>query len=113
MSAMKGGLDKDLIEYQSFAGYGFAIAVLLFIRNPRFRLLDNARARKLLSVVSGASFGVYLIHMLTMELFGMVTGVETYSYGWQLFGEIPVYFIALAVVLLVKKIPYLGKILFP
>ena len=43
----------------------------------------------------------------------MVTGVETYSYGWQLFGEIPVYFIALAVVLLVKKIPYLGKILFP
>ena len=33
--------------------------------------------------------------------------------GWQLFGEIPVYFIALAVVLLVKKIPYIGKILFP
>ena len=113
MSAIKGGLDKDLIDYQSFASYGFAITVFLFFRNRQFRLLDNDRARKILSVVSGASFGVYLIHMLTMELFGLATGVETYSYGWQLFGEIPVYFIALAVVLLVKKIPYLGKILFP
>lgn len=73
MSAIKGGLDKDLIDYQSFASYGFAIAVFLFSWNRQFRLFDNARARKLLSVVSGASFGVYLIHMLTMELFGMVT----------------------------------------
>ena len=56
-------------------------------------------------MVSGASFGVYLIHMLTMELFGMVTGVETYSYGWQLFWLRSVYFIALAVVLLVKRFP--------
>ncbi len=113
MSLESGGLNKDLIDYQSFVSYGFAAGVFLFFKNRSFHFLDRPRLRKAVATISGASFGIYLIHVLTMEFLIRLADLTTYSFQWQLFGAIPVYFIALAVVLLVKKIPYLGKIVFP
>ena len=113
LSAQNGGLKKDLIDYESFVSYGYAAAVFLLFKNLNFRFLDRPKLRLRIFVISGASFGVYLIHMLTMDILERFGGIETYSYAWQLLGQFPVYLIALAVVLIVKKIPGIGKIIFP
>lgn len=113
LSAKAGGLEKELIDYQSIVSYGFAAAVFLFFKNQKFRLLSHPKIRKIIASVSSASFGIYLIHMLTMEVLLKATGWNALSLKWQLFGQIPIYLIALAVVLLVKKIPYFGRVIFP
>lgn len=112
-SAKTGGLEKELIDYQSIVSYGFAAAVFLFFKNRKFRLFDRPKIRKAITTISSASFGIYLIHMLTMEVLLKLTGWNMSSLKWQLFGQIPVYLTALTIVLLVKKIPYLGKAIFP
>ena len=113
ISAAEGGLWKDLIDYESFASYGYGAAVFLLFKNLPFGRIRNAKVRRAITGISGCSLGVYLIHMLTMDNLVALTGIRTYSFSWQLFGHIPVYFIALAIVLAVKKIPRVGKVLFP
>jgi len=113
ISEIKGSFNGDLIDYQSFVSYGFAAAVFLLFKNIGFRFLDHPKLLRVISTVSGASLGVYLIHMIVMNSFLDITGINSYTYGWQMLGQFPVYIIALIIVLLFKKIPYLGNIIFP
>ncbi len=113
ISQAEGGLWKDLIDYESFASYGFGAAVFLFFKNLPFHRIKSPAFRRVITTISGCSLGIYLIHMLIMDNFVAITGIRTYSFTWQLFGHIPVYIIALILVFAVKKIPYAGKLLFP
>lgn len=113
ISEQNGGFYNDLIDYQSFVSYGFAFAVFLLFKQIGFQFIRHPRLLRVISAVSGASFGIYLIHMLIMNNMVSIFHINQYSYTWQLLGQFPVYIIGLIIVLLVKKIPYLGKIIFP
>ena len=108
-----GSFNNVLIDYQSFVSYGFAFAVFLLFKDIGFQFLNHPTLIRIISVISGASLGVYLIHMLVMDSLIDIAGINVYGYGWQLFGQFPVYIIALIIVLLFKKIPFLGKFIFP
>ncbi|MGN8678637.1 hypothetical protein ACTNEA_07820 [Oscillospiraceae bacterium HCP3S3_F4] len=77
---------------------------------PIFR---NEKFIRLIKWLSGASFGIYLIHVLVIDRITSWFSVDTLSGWWRLFGAFAVYFVALLLVKVLQKIPYVGKYLFP
>ena len=86
----------------------FVFAKYLFLKKP----FQNEKLAKVLHWLSGASFGIYLIHIFVMKILRALLRIPTASTLWRLLGPIAMYLVCLAIVQIGKKIP-LGKYLFP
>lgn len=97
-------------------GYGtwhcilLATAVFLLIKNCRPLQHLSDRTKNLLAEVASCSFGIYLCHMLVMRFELSLFGINSSSWLWRSFGIIVVYSSSLALVLIIKKIPFLRRI---
>lgn len=113
-SVQEGAINKLTWEYQNWPTVLLAAAVFVFVKYAcRYPLFQREKFVRLVKWLSGASFGIYLIHVFIMEQITYRFSINTLSGWWRLFGAFAVYFVALLLVKVLQKIPYVGKCLFP
>ena len=69
---------------------------------------NNDKIVKIISKISSCSFGVYLMHMLVYRF--LKRYLEEFHWEWRLLVPFAIYFIALSVTYLLKKIPFFKNI---
>ena len=83
----------------------------MWFKNNEPHFAGLAKYQKLIVTVSGASFGVYLIHKLVLDnIVCGVIGVSMSSVLLRTLGPIIIYLVCVLVVLVLKKIPFINKI---
>ncbi|MEE8716012.1 MAG: acyltransferase [Coriobacteriales bacterium] len=107
-----GKLDERLWEYTNFPCVLLSVAVFVAAKNiPWDRLFRTARARRGLANVAGASFGIYLVHMIVFWGFQQVTHLPETSPVWRWAMPLLAYAVCLAIVLVLKRVPGVRRIL--
>ena len=113
-SVREGAINKLTWEYTNWPTILLAAAIFVFIKYAcDYPIFRNEKFIRLIKWLSGASFGIYLIHVLVIDRITSWFSVDTLSGWWRLFGAFAVYFAALLLVKVLQKIPYVGKYLFP
>ena len=84
----------------------------MLVKNCGWKVFENKKVQSVAQKLSGASFGIYLMHIMIIN-FLLVNGyVNENSRWWMMFGAIGVYIVSVTFVLLCKKIPGV-RFLFP
>ncbi|WEV56590.1 acyltransferase [Ligilactobacillus acidipiscis] len=104
-------INNTMGGYLNFPTVFYAFAVFTFVQyevsNMKWYKKINTN---LLKMVSGASFGIYLIHIYFVEMLPQIFNFDYRSLFWRTFGVLGVYLICLIIVLIIKKIPLLRKL---
>lgn len=104
-------LNKLFFEYVQFHSVILASAVFVFMKNINMdRIKNSLKMSKIVSEISGCSFGIYLIHKVVMHYEIKFLNISVITWQWRVFGIISTYLISLTIVYLVKKIPIVKKI---
>lgn len=111
--SLKSGVLNDVFwGYMTFPTLFMACAVFLLVKNCRWRIFENKMIQLVAQKLSASSFGIYLIHIMIINLLLMNGYVNGDSRWWMIFGPAGVYIISVTIVLLCKKIPGI-RYLFP
>lgn len=111
--SLKSGVLNDVFwGYMTFPTLFMACAVFLLVKNCRWRIFENKKIQLVAQKLSASSFGIYLIHIMIINLLLMNGYVNGDSRWWMIFGPAGVYIISVTIVLLCKKIPGI-RYLFP
>lgn len=105
-----GNIDQTFYGYSNFPSVVLAAAVFLWFWRRDWSALEKPGRASVLRKISGASFGVYLIHFYWLRFLVDTFALDMRSWEWRLFGVPAVYLVSLAVVLLLKKIPLLKRL---
>lgn len=113
LSYRDGSFNKMFKGYIGVPGVLMGVAVFELFRTleQKGRLHLSASAVRVLKTVSGASFGVYLIHIYWRDILVHFLHLDVTGYLWRFLGPIPVYLLAMGTVLLLKKIPGLRRMI--
>lgn len=99
--------------YTNLPALALAVAVFVLAKDiSKLKFFENKKVQKLLRSMASASFGIYLIHIFIMNVIVTKLGVDMSALKWQMFGAFLVYFISLAIVKILQRIPC-GKYIFP
>lgn len=113
LSLRDGGILNDLLwGYMMYPTLFMACALFLLLKHCRWQILYKEKVQRVLAKLSGASFGVYLIHIMIVNALVVDGPVNGDSRWWMLFGAAGIYLICIGIVLAAKKIPGI-KYLFP
>lgn len=96
--------------YERFPCAVFSIAVFVWFWYHNWSFLGGEKGKKLLRMISSASFGVYLTHFYILRYFVETFQIEMHSWQWRVWGIPAVYLSSLFITLLLKKIPVVNKI---
>ncbi|MDA3062020.1 MULTISPECIES: acyltransferase [unclassified Campylobacter] len=97
--------------YFQFHVFFLTSAIFLFVKNMNLeKLQNNARITKILANIANCSFGVYLCHMIIVHYELSIFGIDEYSLQWRTIGIITTYIISLALVYLLKQIPFIRRV---
>ena len=106
MSVKQGSLYTGFWGYINFPAVFLAIAVFVAIKYiPWERFIKSAKLKHIIATLSGASFGVYLIHMIIYRILQSVTGIDSHSFIWRLIMPVIIYAVCVIIVTVMKKIP--------
>lgn len=110
LSAKDGVLNKTFYGYNGYWSVMLSCGVFVFFKyfKPFQKIADSEKACKILSTVSGCSFGVYLTHMIIFRF--LQRFIVLYSWQWRLLVPFLIYIIALAITYILKKIPLVKNI---
>lgn len=111
-NAPEDTIDSLFISYTSVFNVLVSSAVFLFAKNLSLSFLQKDGVKKAIAIISQASFGVYLLHMLIIDEINYQMQWGTWNWKYMLFGTIGFYLIALFIVVIIQRIPVLQK-LFP
>lgn len=111
-SIKEGIVNRDLFNYCSAVSVLLAVAVFVFIKNINWEnILSRTHINsKIAAKISGCSFGVYLIHIILKNNITNILNLNSYSIWYRTVGAIVLYFVCVAIVYLLKKIPILKNI---
>ena len=111
-STALGSVDRLLFDYMAFTAVLPSVALFLLFKNNEHRFNGLKVHAKAITTISGASFGIYLIHKIVLDnvVVGFF-GVPMDSFFLKTLGALGIYLVCLAIVLLLKKIPLINKIL--
>ena len=110
-SSALGQVDRLFFNYMSFVAVIPSVALFMWFKNNEPKFSGLAKHRELITTISGASFGVYLIHKLILDnVVCGVLGVSMDSILLRTVGPLAVYVTCVCVVLILKKIPYIERI---
>ena len=99
--------------YSNLPCLALAVAVFVFVKYAsRVPLFRRDKVKEACRFLASASFGIYLIHIFIMNVIVAKLGVDISAITWQMLGAFLVYFISLAIVKILQRIPY-GKYIFP
>lgn len=95
--------------YINFPAVIYSVAV--FVAFCYFKWEKYEKVSSVIKWLSGASFGVYLIHKYTIYILCFAFNINELSALWRIFGIIPVYILSVMVVKGIQKIPYVNKLI--
>lgn len=110
-----GKTDDFFMNYHSLFCYLMAVAVFVLVRSLcdngiSAKIEESKTGKSLLKSLSGASFGIYLVHYLViMKLFEQVEFFHPVAL--MVTEAITVYLISLGITLLIKRIPLIKRIM--
>jgi len=111
LSTKAGILNSIMFDYVQFHSVFLAVAVFVFIKEIKWDIIFKSnKTTKIISKLSGCSFGIYLIHMIVMYYVRIIFNIDIYSIYWRTLGSVLTYFISLIIVYTLKKIPILNKV---
>lgn len=111
LSYQQGKFSSVFKGYIRLPGVLMGIAVFVFFQYHCWDFIKrNQVFVRIIKIVSGASFGVYLIHHFFLEFFVQYFAINIQLWQWRVFGVFLIYPVSLITVLLIKKIPLLKKI---
>lgn len=110
LSYRDGYVNMFFSGYERFPSVLLAIPVFIWFYYHDWDFLGE-KQRDLLVKLSGASFGVYLIHFYLLQVFTVIIGVDMRSIWWRSLGTPVLYPLSVMLVLLGKKIPVVKKLL--
>lgn len=110
-SSSLGQVDRLFFNYMAFTAVIPSAALFMWFKNNEPHFAGLAKHQKLITTVSGASFGVYLIHKLVLDniVCGLL-GVSMQSICLRFIAPVIIWAICTAIVLGIQKIPLLNKI---
>lgn len=103
-------IDRTFWGYQRFPCVLLSVAVFVWFWYHDWSYFANGLPKKIIRVLSSASFGIYLTHFYILRFWVSHFNIEMTSWKWRVFGIPLVYGISLIVTLLIGKIPYMQKI---
>lgn len=112
LSRSVGKTDMMLAAYDSASDILLSTAVFLLFQNINWSFLERPFCLWLIRQASGASFGVYLFHMIPLDTLTVLWGVNMASGKFMLFGTIGLYLFCVVFVALCRRVPVLRH-LFP
>jgi surface polysaccharide O-acyltransferase-like enzyme len=111
-----GNFMSYFYDYQSITVVIMSVAVFIFIKSIDWDSLlnDKAQLNSAISVISHASFGVFLVHFIFMNELGRF-GIELFTMGANSWLRVPVmdiivFSLSLLFVIVLRKIPYIRRI---
>ncbi len=111
LSIRENALNKVTWDYKNFPALLLSIAVFVFFKYIEWdKIFKTEKIKEIIRKISGASFGVYLIHMLVIRGLLHYFGWDMLGWKWRYGGAVIVYVCALTIVLLMKKIPLIKRI---
>lgn len=97
--------------YTALPTVAYSIAVFVFFQYDIEKVVSLDCLRKFdLTKVSGYSFGVYLLHMFFVGYLPRVFHFSNHSIWWRTIGVLVVYGLCVMSVMMLKKIPWLRKV---
>lgn len=110
----QGQVDKLTWGYHNWPAFFLAVAIFVFVKQIcQYDWVNHPKIVSLTAWLSGASFGIYLIHAYGMMLIMNKLGIWEGFWQWRLLGPILIYGVCLLIVKLTQKIPWIGKYIFP
>lgn len=103
-------LNKTFMDYFSINCYFMSAAVFLFFKHVNWEKIRKSKVSKIITKLSGASFGIYLVQMIVIYYYRSFRDVNIFSLKWRTVGAVIIYLISALIVLLIKKIPFIKKI---
>lgn len=111
LSIKEEQLNKISWGYLNLPSVLLAIAVFTLFKYIEWeKIFKTEKIKSVIRKISGASFGIYLIHMLVIRVLLHYFGWNTFGWKWRYCGALIVYVCALTIVLLMKKIPLIKRI---
>lgn len=107
LSYQEGGMNFTFRGYTNFPTVFYAIAIFV-----AFKYIDwNKKARlcNYLSILSGASFGVYLLHKYPLYVICGLFPIDELSVLWRILGTIIIYCLSVCAVMILKRVPVVKK----
>ena len=110
LSYAAGAIDQLFYGYSNFPSVVLAAAVFLWLWRIDWSFFSKPSRIRILRTVSGASFGIYLIHYYFLDFTVNFFMLDIRSWQWRLFGVPLVYLVSLLCVLIMKKIPLIKRL---
>lgn len=101
-------LDVLFMDYNSICCYLIAAGVFVLVKSINWSFLDKPVLSKIVSTVSGACFGIYLVQMIVFHY--VEKWIPMKPVVMMTAGCLLVYAICLVIVVIIRKIPILNKI---
>lgn len=108
-SGRDGTFSYTFFDSSGLTAYGMAAAVFVWFRYHDWSFLEKEKIRRTIKVMSGASFGIYLIQMRIIAPL-IWENPEHNGIRWMTIGAVGIYLTCMAIVLAVKKIPILRRV---
>jgi surface polysaccharide O-acyltransferase-like enzyme len=106
-----GDIDRTFFGYQLLPSVLLAVAVFVWFQYHDWSFFGTPRRIKWVRLLSGASFGIYLVHFYFLRFVVDTFQIDMRCWEWRLFGVPLVYLAALGITLVIKKIPGVRRIL--
>ena len=105
-SIAAGEINTHFWEYINWPSVCLSAAVFVcfkYFKWEKFQL--NKRIIKIVSEISGAGLGIYLLHMYIINFLCEKLNIAGYSWIWRVLGPVVAYIMALVIVKCIQKIP--------
>ena len=113
LSLAAGKVSDTLRGSRGMANLLYSVAVFVLLQQIAERIDEESRISRLVSILSGYTFGIYLIHRYFLTALEWIPAVPLWSTLYRALIPLPVTFICVAVIWAVRKIPVLGKTILP
>ena len=112
LSKQSGEVIKNTWGYTQWHCILLACAIFVFVKNLKIdeKLKNRQKIVRILSKVSGCSFGVFLIHKMVMHYELQFFNTNILDWKWRTIGVIITYLFSLIIIYILKKNPIIKRI---
>lgn len=114
ISRLNGVATSLLYDYLSVNVFFESVGVFLIIKRLFSARGSTEISERRIAHISNACFGIYLVHVLTIQLFerfDFMEGIEGNAVAWVIIASIFVFLFSMVISLLIRKIPKIGKLI--
>ena len=110
LSAQNGYTDEFFMGYSSLACYPMSAAVMLFGKHVKWERFYRLIPQQAVTKVASAGLGIYVVHMFFITVSERSTVLVTHPMYFTVIMPFVIYGISLAVILVLQKIPVIGRL---